>query len=322
MATIDGTSGNDTLNGTPVDDVINGLDGNDALNGLGGNDSLNGGNGADTLNGGTGADTLAGGSGNDLYLVDNAADIVLEDAGAGVDEIRSSVSYVLGANLENLTLNGAAAVNGTGNALNNQLAGNAAANVLAGGAGNDTYYVGAGDTVVEGAGEGLDAVFSGVTWALGANVENLTLTGGAAINGTGNELNNTITGNSAANVLSGGLGADTLTGGAGTDTFRFDAAPGAANIDRLADFLVVDDTIQLENDIFAALTNSGVLVAGQFRSGAGITTAADADDYLIYNTTTGALFYDADGSLGGFASQQFATLVGLPALTAADFFVT
>src|SRR6185295_17205218 len=143
----------------------------------------------------------------------------------------SDASYTLGANVENLLLTGAAAIDGTGNSLNNTLTGNSAANVLTGGAGSDTllggigddtYVVDAGDTVVEAANEGIDTIQSDASYTLGANVENLVLTGAAAIDGTGNSLNNTLTGNSAANVLTGGAGADTMLGGAGDDTYVVD----------------------------------------------------------------------------------------------------
>ncbi|MEO6255204.1 MAG: calcium-binding protein [Sphingomicrobium sp.] len=108
-------------------------------------------------------------------------------------------------------------------------------NVLEGGTGDDTYIVySATDHVVEQTGEGTDLVRSSASFALSDNVENLTLTGTAAINGTGNGLANTIIGNSAANVISGGGGADRLTGGLGGDIFKFtalsDSAPGASDL--------------------------------------------------------------------------------------------
>ena len=155
---------------------------------------------------------MTGGTGNDLYIVESATDIVTEAASAGTDTVVSYVNYTLGANVENLILRGTAAA-GTGNTLNNTISGNASANTLdggagadamAGGAGNDTYVRdNAGDTVTEAANAGTDTVKSSLTYTLGANVENLTLTGAAAINGTGNTLNNVI-GNAAANVLTGG----------------------------------------------------------------------------------------------------------------------
>nr|WP_301102075.1 calcium-binding protein [Propionivibrio sp.] len=177
------------------------------------------------LTGNSAANVLTGAAGNDSYVVDNAGDIVVEAAGEGVDLVQTSVSYTLAANVENLTLTGTAAINGTGNALDNVLTGNSAVNTLRGGLGNDTYVVdNTGDIVVEALGEGVDLVRASVSYTLAANVENLTLTGTAAINGTGNALDNVLTGNSAANTLSGGAGADTLRGGLGNDTFVVDNA--------------------------------------------------------------------------------------------------
>jgi Ca2+-binding RTX toxin-like protein len=186
------------------------------------------------LDGGAGNDTLIGGLGNDTYVVNAVGDIVAENANEGTDTVQSSITYTLGANLENLTLTGTAAINGTGNSLNNVITGNVADNILDGGAGNDTLIGGAGndiyvvdaagDVVTENVNEGTDTVLSAVSYTLGANVENLTLTGTAAINGTGNTLNNVITGNSGNNILDGGTGNDTLMGGAGNDTYVVDAA--------------------------------------------------------------------------------------------------
>ena len=197
------------------------LTGTDAIDGTGNelNNILTGNSAANVLTGGAGADTLLGGAGDDTYGVDNVGDVVTEQANDGTDTVQSRVSFTLGANVENLVLTGTDAIDGIGNELNNILTGNSAANVLTGGAGDDTYVVGTGDTVVEAANDGTDLVQSDGSWTLGANVEQLTLTGTDAIDGIGNELNNILTGNSAANVLSGGAGADTLLGGAGDDTY-------------------------------------------------------------------------------------------------------
>ncbi len=202
------------------------LTGIDAINGTGNalDNRLSGNAGANVLDGGTGADTMIGYSGDDTYIVDHAEDVVEEEPSEGIDTVQSSLTYTLGADIENLRLTGTIAINGTGNRLNNILVGNNAANVLAGGVGNDTYVVGAGDTVNESAGAGSDTVQSAVTWTLGSNIENLTLTGTAAINGTGNTLNNLLIGNSGANVLSGGTGADAMSGGTGDDTYVVDNA--------------------------------------------------------------------------------------------------
>jgi len=210
------------LVGTEDTDYYYGNVTNDVLFGLGGDDTLSGGAGNDTLDGGSGADYMTGGTGNDVYVVDDIDDMVTEQGGQGTDTVQSSRSYLLGANLENLTLTGSAAINGTGNSLNNILVGNSATNLLAGGAGNDTYIVGFADTVVEAASAGTDTVKSDMSWTLGANVEQLVLTGVAAVNGTGNSLANTITGNSAGNILSGESGADTLIGAQGDDLYIVD----------------------------------------------------------------------------------------------------
>jgi Ca2+-binding RTX toxin-like protein len=211
--TIDGTTGADTLG--PTSATVEG----DTLNGLAGNDTLDGGFGADIMN---------GGANNDTYIVDNVGDQCNEDASAGTDTVKASVSYTLGANVEKIELQGTSAINATGNSLANTLTGNIAANVLnggsgadtmTGGAGNDTYVIDeAGDSVNENDGEGTDTVQSGITYSLGSFIENLTLTGTSAINGTGNGLKNILIGNSASNTLTGGNGDDTLNGGTGADT--------------------------------------------------------------------------------------------------------
>ena len=236
-------AGNDTLSGGKGNDYVWGGSGNDTLSGGEGNDQLLGGTGDDTLDGGTGIDTMTGGAGNDTYVVDHASDVVAEQAGEGTELVFSSVTYTLGANLENLTLTGTAGISGTGNALDNVITGNSGNNTLDGGAGNDILDGGLGadrmtgglgddifhvdnigDETHERAGEGTDLVFASMTHTLGANIENLTLTGTANIDGTGNELANVITGNAGDNVLDGGLGADVMTGGAGNDTYLVDNA--------------------------------------------------------------------------------------------------
>ena len=221
-----GGSGNDTIMGNSVDNILKGNAGNDIIGGGAGND---------TLDGGTGDDTMLGGIGNDIFIVGEAGDVVTELVGEGTDTVRSSINYMLGDHLENLDLTGAA-LTGTGNGLDNIITGNALGNVLDGGAGNDTLRGGggndryivdaAGDVVVELAGEGIDTVVASINYTLGADVENLELTG-AATKGTGNGLNNSITGNALGNVLDGGAGNDILRGGDGTDVFT-----GGAGNDR------------------------------------------------------------------------------------------
>ena len=312
-----------------------------------GDNLLTGNDAANVLNGRAGNDTMAGEGGNDTYLVDSAGDVVIEQAGEGTDLVRSSVSYMLSANVENLTLSGTAANNATGNGLANILNGNDAANILdgRGGAdrmvgrgGNDTYFVdNAGDAIIENAGQGTDTVRSSITFTLTATeIEKLVLTGGAAIDGTGNNFANAIVGNGANNSLRGefgddrlegragndqlfgGLGNDILYGEGGADGFRFDTALNAiTNVDTMADFSVADDTAFLSNAIFAAAGPNGTLAASTFHLG---STAADADDRILYDSATGFLYYDADGA-GGSDAILFARVQAGTALTNADFVI-
>ena len=324
------------------------LTGTAAINGLGNAlaNNLTGNSGANILNGGAGADTMSGGLGDDTYVVDNVGDTVSDLAGQGTDAVMSSVSFTLGAATENLTLTGTGTIDGTGNLLANVLNGNANANTLDGGggadamnggSGDDTYVVdNGGDTVTEGsAAGGTDEVQSSVTFTLGANVENLTLTGANPINGTGNALANILAGNGVANVLNGhagddqlsgngghdalhgGLGNDTLDGGAGNDGFYFENALVPANVDAILDFSALGDTIFLDDAVFTSLA-PGALAAGAFVAG---NTALDADDRILYDATTGEIFYDADGSGGGSGAILFATVNPATAITNLDFFV-
>ncbi|MGX9567160.1 calcium-binding protein, partial [Pseudomonas sp. CFBP 5748] len=214
------------------------LTGTAHLNGTGNalDNVLTGNAGNNVLNGGAGSDQLDGGVGNDTYVVDNLGDTIIERGASltEIDSVISSISYTLGSNLEVLTLSDSGSINGTGNALNNRITGNAGANVLDGGVGIDTLIGGAGndtyvvdnlkDLVSETStlASEIDTVRASVTWSLGANLENLTLTGIAHLNGTGNALNNVLTGNAGNNLLNGGVGRDTLIGGAGDDIYMLD----------------------------------------------------------------------------------------------------
>lgn len=318
-------------------------------------DTIDGGAGNDRIDGGSGTDLMRGGTGNDTYVVDNAGDITLELANAGTDTVESSISWTLAANIERLVLTGDADIDGTGNDLNNTLTGNGGNNTLTGAGGNNTMYgLGGDDTyVVDSVGDrvfetqgassrvdagGVDTVRASVNFTLGNFVENLVLTGSADVNGNGNALDNEIAGNTGNNrldgkagddtldggggndVLIGGLGNDVLTGGAGDDIFRFDTRLSASsNVDQITD-LGGGDRIQLENAVFNRLRSTGTLSDDFFVSGDG-AVALDANDHVIYDSSTGALYYDPDGS-GSAAMVQFATLTGAPSLSASDILVT
>jgi Ca2+-binding RTX toxin-like protein len=248
----------------------------------------------------------------------DSTDSIVEGSNSGTDIVQIAQTYTLGANLENLRLTGTAAINGTGNTLNNVLDGsqNSAANVLTGGIGNDTYVVGTGDSIVENANEGTDTVQSSITWTLGANLENLTLTGTAAIDGTGNALNNTINGNSGTNVLDGGVGADTMAGGAGDDTYLVDNTSDAiteasgAGIDTVRSSVTFTLAASVENLLLTgtvAISGTGNgsdnVLDGSQNSGANVLTGgAGNDTYILGNGDT----IGAEASNGGTDTVQTA----------------
>ncbi|MBK8817057.1 MAG: cadherin-like domain-containing protein [Methylococcaceae bacterium] len=330
-----------TGTGNELSNTITGGVGVDTLIGLGGND---------TLVGAAGADIYQGGLGNDTYVVD-IGDTVIENLLEGTDTIKTSlVNYTLDANVENLTYTGLTSFTGTGNTLANIITGGAlndslnggdgadtlsgltGTNIMTGGAGNDIYVVGsATDATIEIAGGGTDTVKTNLaSYTLGSEVEILTYTGILAFSGTGNGSANFLVAGAGNQILDGGagndrvsagVGNDTLIGGSGSDVFRFDTALNATtNLDTVSDFVHGVDKIQLENSIFLGLTATGLLQAANFR--ASINGAAgDANDFVLYETDSGALFYDADGT-GAGAAVQIATLIGLPPVTSSDFTIT
>ncbi|WP_410497617.1 M10 family metallopeptidase C-terminal domain-containing protein [Chitinibacter sp. S2-10] len=296
--------------------------------------TLSGGAGADVLNGAAGADTMIGGIGDDVYYIDNIGDIAKETTTdlAEIDTVVSSVSYTLGANLEKLTLSGSAAINGTGNALNNTLTGNAASNVLNGGAGSDILNGAAGtDTLIGGTGADtyyvdntgdrisetsvslteIDTVISSVSYTLGANLEKLTLSGTAAINGSGNELNNSITGNAAANILSGGAGDDILDGLTGADTMVGGAGNDTYFVDHAQDIVIETTVSPTEIDTVVSMISYG-LGANQEKLILSGTSAINGTGNELDNTLSGnaaANILDggagADTLIGGFGGDTY-----------------
>jgi len=292
--------------------------GNDQDNILVGNTAAN------RLDGGLGADEMYGGLGSDTYAVDDLGDLVVETSAAGgTDRVWSSISYTLTDYVEYLNLSELGGdIDGTGNTLNNRLTGNsgdnrldggAGSDTMIGGAGNDTYVVSSTKDVVQEDGDGVDTVESSVSFSLSlhAQVENLTLTGAAAINGTGNALDNAITGNGSANTLIGGWGDDTLVGGVGqdrlsggndSDVFDFNAVSELG--DTITDFTKGLDQI----DISDLLDSVGyVSVDDIFQDGyVGFT----------YDGTTTNLWFDQTGS-GDTTTTKLASLLNVN-LTNAD----
>jgi len=295
--TIMGGGGIDYLFGRTGNDILDGGTETDTLRGDGGNDTLIGGAGDDFLFGNDGADTQRGGGGNDWIAGDNGNDTLSGEAGddtmtggAGID----TVSYQSGSTA-GVTVN---------------LATTAAQNT--GGSGSDTLSEFERVTGSAYADRLTGTVGNNVLSGLGGN-DTLTGSGG----------NDTLTASIGNDILRGGAGKDMLTGGTGLDKFDFIAALSATtNVDRITDFSVTDDQMRLDNDYFTAFTQVNVaLTTAAFNKGAGMTTAQDASDRIIYNTTNGNLYYDADGTGAGTA-RLFATLTTHPGtLTAADFFI-
>ncbi|QFU17413.1 calcium-binding protein [Microvirga thermotolerans] len=306
---LENAGGNINGTGNALDNTMFGNGGSNVLDGGAGRDQLYGATGADTVHGGDGDDSIHEAGGDNDMLYGDAGNDSLE--GEGGDDL----------------LDG-----GTG------------ADSLKGGAGNDTYVVdSSADLVTETAGGGFDTVQAGASFALAldAEVEALTAMGKGALDLSGSDTANALLGNAAANRLrgnggndtisgqggkdrlSGGLGNDVLTGGSDSDVFVFDAAPNRkANLDRIVDFNVRDDTIWLDNAVFRKLgkgteAKPGKLNKGFFTIG---SKAKDKNDFLVYDSKKGVLFYDLDGSGKGKAVEIASLKKGLK-MTELDFFV-
>lgn len=324
--------------------TTNGSTGTAAIN-LTGNalsQTIHGNAGSNILADGGGAgDVLIGLGGNDTYRIDSAATTVREIAGQGsADTVMASVSYTLasGVGIEILIAAdpaGTANIDLTGNALHQDIVGNAGDNVLRDGggavdtlrglAGNDIYQVYAsGTTVIEGADGGTaDRVMAGVDYALGSGVqvEFLTTNGASGTQGidlAGNEFGQQIVGNAGSNIIAGRGGLDTLYGLGGADFFAFISPLGAGNVSTIGDFSIADDTVYLDSSVFGVLP-IGALHVDAFKDIA--VGPKDFNDRIIYNSATGALYYDADGSGTAFGNIKFATLTGAPDVSHLDFTV-
>jgi Ca2+-binding RTX toxin-like protein len=269
--------GNDTLNGGGGNDSIYGDSGNDSLYSGAGQDFMYGGEGNDTLNAlDLGVDNLFGGIGDDVYIVNWTGDNLVEGPNQGTDIVRSSVSYTLGANVENLLLTGGVS-NGTGNNLNNQITGSSGNNTLSGLGGNDTLNGGGGNDTLNG--------------------------------GDGND------------ILNGGDGNDTLTGGLGSNQFLFNTPLATAGVDSITDFYIpLNDKIVLDKSVFSALETvaGNVLLTTDFAvinvaAAAEVVAAGNSADEIVYNRLTGNLFYNPNNNAAGFGvgGGRFATIAGI-----------
>lgn len=253
-----GGSGNDVISGNNANNALYGNAGNDRLYGQSGDDHLYGGEGNDVLYGGLGADKMTGGTGtgSDTFYVDNLGDQITEWSNQGTDAVFSSITYTLAANVENLTLTGSAALNGTGNGLANVIAGNAAANVLSGLDGNDT------------------------------------------LNGLGG--NDTLTGGNGNDRIIGWDGADRLTGGGGDDRFEFGAAstsPYGAG-DRITDFNTGNDTMVID-----LVSGTGAFIGTKaFTAGGSIEARYDSvGDMVQVDLSNNGIFGSGDLQILGLA---------------------
>ncbi|MEG4108107.1 calcium-binding protein [Microcoleus sp. S13_C5] len=334
-------------------DIINGGAGNDAIKGESGNDFINGDSGNDILNGGLGNNTLLGGTGNDILTNTNGvvnggadtdtlvADYSQMNNGAGVDVAYNNAEAIYTRINGDPTLNysNIEQFNVTGTQYADVLRGGASSDTLTGGAANDLITGGAGDDLLidtdanvdggagndtlvanysqlnNGAGvhvgyNSQNAIFSRLNGSIVLNYSNIE-----QFNVTGTQYADVLLGGTGGDTLTGGAGNDQLTGGAGADNFRFNSPN--EGVDQIADFLVVDDTIQVSATGFGGgLTAGSAIAASQFAIGA---SAQNTSDRFIYNSQTGALFFDIDG-LGGATQTQIATLSTGLAMTNNDIF--
>ena len=246
--------------------TLNGTTGNDSITGTTGNDAILPLRGLDTVNGGTGTDLLVlDYSGNTYTGIAPQSGIIssLVSNGSGgfngsykaYYNSTSSFDQISFSNIERFLVIGTDANDNILTGDNDDiLSGGKGVDTLIGSKGNDIYVVdSATDVITENVSEGTDTIKSSITFSLATlpNIENLTLTGIAAINGTGNAVNNVIIGNGANNILTGAAGKDTLTGGLGSDRFGYKIITDSllANFDVIKDF-----NANANNDLFLVTT--------------------------------------------------------------------
>lgn len=291
--------GTDTYIGGRYGDTVRGDAGNDILFGRGG---------ADHLEGGTGADTLDGGSGTDTASYHGAAAGVVVALVSSADNSGDALGDVL-TGVENLL----------GSAYGDELRGSEIANRIDGGIGRDTLRgLDGADTLIGGIGHDLLTSGRGNDRLRGDIGKDQLYGGDDDDTLSGGESDDSLWGDAGTDILNGGLGNDALTGGAGDDVFVFDTILGAANVDSLIDFNSPTDTIRLDSVVFVGLA-AGTLAAGAFRSGA-TGAAEDATDRILYQSSTGRLYFDSDGD-GEVAAILFAVVGPGLVVTEANFTV-
>ena len=332
---IAGTAFNDTLSGGVLEDQLTGEAGNDSLTGGGGNDfALLGGAGNDTIRGGAGNDTIDGNEGDDVLAGELGLDTAFYDESVAAVTVNLVTGRASGgggndtlSGIENL-IGGDFADTLTGNILANVLEGAGGNDTLRGGSGDDWVNGGAGNDLLDGGtgtGDWVDYSFSTSTLTvdLSTGTASATSEGSDTLIGieniAGGDLSDQLTGNGEANRILGGGGNDTLTGGAGADTFWFyPPVTVENNVDTITDFLSGTDKLEFSADSFSPLGAPGQIAADVFVLG---TSAQDANDRLIYDSGTGSLLYDADGT--GSGTAQLVANMGVGTLLgAADIFVT
>ncbi len=341
---LSGGDGTDSIYGGAGNDQLNGDAGADALYGGIGNDALNGGADGDNLWGGAGADQLTGGDGTSVdyarYDDANYGNLTINldapnlNTGAAAGDTYTGIEGLVGGAGNDTVVGNSSANYLFGSGGNDQVFGQSGADYLNGGKGGDQMWGGAGaDQYIGGDDASIDyARYDDANWGnLSLRLDNAALNVGAAavgdtytgieglVGGVGNDV---LLGNSAGNFLFGVSGSDYidgrggndyLNGGAGADRFRMATALGVTNIDSIADFTHGVDDILLLQSIFAAI--GATLDASELRLG---STAADANDFIIYNSVNGQLFYDADGN-GAGGQTLFATVTSGTVLDIGDF---